>query len=214
MEFAQSTLLWDEYDWYSVLWTDECYIWMGENRGTVNVTRTKDEKLHPDCLVPRFAKKNSFMIWGGILGSTGEKLLVIWEKKDWGSIRARTYIDHILQPVILPFLQRQSRPVIFMDDNAPAHTAQLTVKFKKDNLIHALNWPSGSPDLNPIENIWNILKNRLQAREPRPVQIEEIKKAVVEEWNAITVEEIRKCVDSMPDRIQAVVDNLGGHTRW
>jgi len=55
---------------------------MGENRDTVNVTHATSERFHDDCLLPRFSKKDSFMIWGGILASTGEKLLVIWEKKD------------------------------------------------------------------------------------------------------------------------------------
>jgi len=101
-----------------------------------------------------------------------------------------------------------------MDDNAPAHKAKITQEFKKKHRIHSLDWPSCSPDLNPIENIWNVLKNRLQAREPRPLRIEEIKQAVVEEWNAISTEEMCKYVDSMPNRILDVYNNLGGHTRW
>ncbi len=105
LQFAQSRILWDEWDWHSVLWTDECYIWMGETRDTVHVTHTKNEKHHEDCLLSHFSKKNSFMIWSGILASTGEKLLIIWEKENWGSITAKIYIKHILQPVVLPFFQ-------------------------------------------------------------------------------------------------------------
>lgn len=224
LEFAQSKLEWDEEDWYNIFWTDECYIWMGELRGTVHVTRIKDESFHEDCLLPHFVKKDSFMIWGGILESTEERFLIIWDKKNWGSIKATAYINHILEPVVKPFLHHQyeqilsrqtlSSWIIFMDDTAPAHRAKITQEFKKKNFFRILNWSSNSPDLNPIENIWNLLKNRLQAREPRPQEIEEIKKAVVEEWNAIIIEEIRKYVDSMPKRIQEVISSNGGHTRW
>ena len=144
----------------------------------------------------------------------GDKLLVIWEKDNWGSITAKAYINHVLQPAILPFLQQRTIPILLVEDNAPAHQAKIINKFKKDYFIRTLDWPSNSPDLNPIENIWNLLKNRLQARQPRPQQLEEIKAAVVEEWNAISVEEIQKYVDSMPARIQEVISNNGGHTRW
>src|SRR2546430_392525 len=59
---------------------------------------------HENCLLPCFAKKDSFMIWGAILEFTGEKLLVIGDR---GSITAKAYMDHVLQPVVLPFLQHQ-----------------------------------------------------------------------------------------------------------
>jgi hypothetical protein len=55
---------------------------MRDTRDTIHVTRTKDERFYENCLLPCFSKKNSFIIWGEILGSTGEKLLVIWEKQE------------------------------------------------------------------------------------------------------------------------------------
>ena len=58
--------------------------------------------------VPKFKQENSVMIWGGIPGSEGKKVLVIWEKDDWGTITAQTYINHILVPALYPFWVRES----------------------------------------------------------------------------------------------------------
>jgi hypothetical protein len=78
----------------------------------------------------------------------------------------------------------------------------------------SLNWPASSPDLNPIENIWSILKMRLHDRRPRPRGRAEIREAILEEWDLITEEDIIRCINNMPERIEAVIAANGGHTRW
>jgi len=60
-----------------------------------------------------------------------------------------------------------------------------------------MDWPAHSPDLDPIENIWCHLRNCINSRQPVPSTKDEVKQAVVEEWEKITVEEICKYVDSM-----------------
>lgn len=71
------------------------------------------------------------MIWCGIL-SRKKAPLILWDKKDWETITARTYIDHVLQPVLWPFWDSKSEaqgpatPVWVMEDGAPAHRAHLT----------------------------------------------------------------------------------------
>ena len=67
------------------------------------VTRQVGEEWLDECLLPKFKKGNSIMVWGGILGETGTKVLVLWEKNHWGTITAQTYIDHILQASLWPF---------------------------------------------------------------------------------------------------------------
>lgn len=113
-------------------------------------------------------------------------MLVIWNREGWGSIITWAYIDHILQPIVLPFFEKMRVlsvnlvSPIFMDDNASAHTAKIIKEFKRQYRIISLDWPTYSLDLNPIENVWNLLKNRLQSRQPPPGTKDEIKQAVVE----------------------------------
>ena len=104
--------------------------------------------------------------------------------------------------------------LIFMDDDAFSHTAKITKAFKREHDILSMNWSACSPNLNPIENIWNLLKNWLDACESHPSTKNEIKQAVVEEWDKITVKKIHKHIDSMSEQIQKIIGNLGGHTHW
>lgn len=219
LNFALAHRHWTVADWRRVIWTDESYIWLGGKRGKVYITRAAEEVWLEDCLVPKFSKQDSIMIWGGILGLGGKKAMVIWEREDWGTITAKTYVDHVLVPVIWPMWYWESVQnrcnLWLMEDGASAHRAKLTRAYREYFRIPCLQWPPSSPDLNPIENIWNILKNRLNARNPRPKGKEEVKRALLEEWEFNIKEcDILKFVDSIPERIQAVIDANGGHTRW
>lgn len=130
LRFALQHRHWTREDWRKVIWTDECYIWLGGSCRKIYVTRAVEEEWHDDCIAPKFAKKDSIMIWGGILGSGGRKTIRIWEREDWGTITAHTYCNHILVPLIHPFWFWESHAngqwLWLMEDRAPAHTAILT----------------------------------------------------------------------------------------
>lgn len=101
-----------------------------------------------------------------------------------------------------------------MEDGAPSPCAKLTQSYRDLYTVPCFIWLPSSPDFNPIENIWNLLKTRLNARSPRPKGKEQVRIAVLEEWERISEKDISKFVDSMPQRIQTVIANHGEHTRW
>lgn len=159
------------------------------------------------------------MVWAGICGANdGQKTpILLWQKDDWGNISAATYIPHVLEACLHPFWYVQSHyaggePLLVMEDGASAHRAKLTQTTRERLGITRLDWVASSPDLNPIEYLWKVLMDRINRRAPRPTTQEGVACAIIEEWDKITSADILKLVDTMPTRVQAVIQANGGHT--
>ena len=104
--------------------------------------------------------------------------------------------------------------LIFMHDNARPHVANATRDHLRNLGIRVLPWPAKSPDLNPIEHLWDEVERRLKARPAIPANLQELRQALTEEWQAIPRERIRRVILSMRRRCLAVVAANGGHTRY
>ena len=104
---------------------------------------------------------------------------------------------------------------IFQEDNDPSHGTRsknnVVVRFKTSNWLATMYHPPQSPDLNPMEGVWNILKMRVAKRACNNVA--ELKKAILEVWAEITQEEIRDRIREMPDRCRRVVESGGAPVR-
>ena len=84
-----------------------------------------------------------------------------------GSLTARRYIDDVLSPTVVPFMRNNLDVTLFQQDNARPHSAKLTTEFLNNSNINVLRWPAFSPDLSPIENLWDQIGRRLYgARNP------------------------------------------------
>ena len=106
--------------------------------------------------------------------------------------------------------------LLFMQDNAPRHAAKYTREELQDRGIPYISWPPYSPDLNPIEAVWNIMKDWIQEHygDQDKLSYNTLRKAVREAWDAVTPEQLDALIDEMHDRCEAVIIAEGRHTKY
>ncbi|UYV65892.1 hypothetical protein LAZ67_3005828, partial [Cordylochernes scorpioides] len=118
-----------------------------------------------------------------------------------GTMTAQRYFDDVLRPVTLPFLQGVHN-ALYQQDNARPHTARISQQALQD--VQMFPWPPYSPDLSPIEHVWDIIGRRLHAL-PQPHSEDELWQMVEREWRAIPQDAIRTLIDSLPRRVAACI---------
>ena len=138
-------------------------------------------------------------------------------------MRLRAWMRRLLMAVVASLFGEPSTTQAgvswFQQDNARPHTARITVTYFNNQNIRTLPWPSLSPDLSPIEHLWDELDRRLRVRNvppPHPPSAtpDELFAVLQEDWETITRQTIQHLIASMPRRCRAVIQANGGHTRY
>jgi transposase len=203
---------WTIKNWKTVIWSDESRFTIFKNDGPGRVWRKDGHRYDIENLVPSVKHGGGgIMVWGCFSGKGLGPLV----KVD-GKMNRWDYID-ILEKNLLPLVRNKfnNRNYSFQDDNAPVHTAKAVQDWIKENRIKILeDWPSQSPDLNPIEHLWHELETRLRKRTIHPKKVSELEEALKEEWSKIPYERLGKLIESMPKRIEACISSNGWPTKY
>jgi transposase len=210
--WCRSRRNWTVKEWKRVIWSDECSIQLWQGSRATRVRRMRSERLNLDCLAPTVKHgRGKLMIWACFSWDRLGPIKVIK-----GSVDRYKYVE-ILENGLLPFWRQRSRRFqnpIFQDDGAKVHRAKYVENWKKSNRIVSLPWAAQSPDLNPIEHIWHILKMNISKRKPKPKNLKELEVAIYEEWGQLQKSLLRKLIYSMPRRLRSVILAKGYPTKY
>ena len=214
LQWARQHQRWPVQRWRQILFTDECKFQVDHNDRRQYVYRRRNERFADACVKERdrFGGANT-MVWAGF-SYDGRTRLVFLDRPRGAAgrgVTAQRYIQEVLRPVVVPFMQ-QNPGLVLQHDNAPPHAARMTTNFIQQQNIQTLPWPSMSPDMNPIENVWSYLKDKLMDNNLQTRQ--ELRNFILREWNALPRNYLQGLVRSMRRRCTALVNAGGGHTRY
>lgn len=201
---------WNRQQWSQVLFTDESRFCLEHNDGRVRIWRRRGERLAQGAVRERTAHGGgSIMIWGGISEHHRTPLYHVQ-----GMLNAQGYRDQILRPLVLPALQQMGPLAVLQDDNATPHRARLVNTFLQQTQVHHMDWPSNSPDLNPIEHLWDRLDRGIRRNHPPPRDLQHLLGLLQAEWQAIPQRDIANLIQSMRHRCLECRATRGGHTHY
>lgn len=212
LNFAKKYQEWTVEDWKRVIWSDETKVNRFGSDGRKWCWKQVKTGIQ-DRQVQKTIKHGggSIMIWG-CMTAQGPGFL----SKIDGGLDAALYCN-ILDDELVNTMEWYGLDVedtIFQHDNDPKHTAKATSKWLQEHHIRVLDWPAQSPDLNPIEHLWEHLKRRLSAYDSAPTGVHQLWDRVQHEWELITAEDCMRLIESMPRRIEAVLKAKGKYTKY
>ncbi len=199
---------WTVAQLFKVLFSDESNFCISFGNQGPRVWRKSGKAQNPCSLKSSVKLPQSVLIWAA-MSSAGVGPLCFLKSR----VNAAIYQD-IFEHFMLPSAGKLygDADFIFQQDLAPAHTAKGTKSWFNDHCVTVLDWPANSPDLNPIENLWGIVKRKM--RDTRPNNAGDLKAAIKATWASITPEQCHRLIDSMPRRIDAVIHAKGGPTKY
>uniref|UniRef100_A0A8K9UDX3 Transposase n=1 Tax=Oncorhynchus mykiss TaxID=8022 RepID=A0A8K9UDX3_ONCMY len=207
LKFANDHLDDPKEEWEQVMWSDETKIELFGLNSTRHVWRKKDE-YNPKNTIPTVKHGGgNIILWGCFSAKGTERLHRIEGRMDGAKYR------EILANNLLPSVRalKMGRGWVFQHDNEPKHTARATKEWLRKKHLKVLEWPSQSPDLNPIENLWRELNVHIAQRQPRNLKDLEV---CMEEWAKIPAAVCANLVKNYRKRMISVIANKGFCTKY
>ncbi|KAK3558988.1 hypothetical protein QTP86_000116 [Hemibagrus guttatus] len=190
LKFAREHLDDPEEDWENVIWR-------------------KNAELHPKNTIPIVKHGGgNIMLWGCFSAKGPGRLIHVKERINGAMYR------EILSKNLLPSARALKMKCgwVFQHDNDPKHTARTTKEWLRKKHFKVLEWPSQSPDLNPIENLWRELKIRVAQQQPQNITaLEEI---CMEEWAKLPATVCKNLVATYRKRLASVIANKRYITKY
>lgn len=195
-----------------MIWSDESKFNIFGSNGRQWCWRQVGEPLRDAHVMPTVKHGGgSIMVWG----------CISWEGVgNWKLIEGKMtkcVYREILQQELLDTISKHGldeSTVVFQQDNDPKHNSILLREWFSEQGFSVMRWPPQSPDLNPIEHVWNEVDRRLRRLKHPPTSKKDLWEKICRVWEGIEVDFVRKLINTMPDRCVDVVHAKGGFTLW
>ncbi|GFY08104.1 transposable element Tcb2 transposase [Trichonephila clavipes] len=199
---------WTEQDWACVLFSDESRFSLSSDCRRQLIWRESGTAYRPENIQEKDRYPTcSIMVWAGIMINGRTRLHAVAN----GTMTGQRYIDEVLLPRVRLFRGAVGDKFVFTDDNATCHRTLAVQDCLESEGIQHLVWPARSPDLNPIENMWDALGRQVAGRNYPPTNKNTLIRALTEEWDKLPQQLLDNVVQSMVRRVECCITLHGGH---
>ncbi|GFS68477.1 transposable element Tcb2 transposase [Trichonephila clavipes] len=200
--WAREHVSWTQQQWASVLFTDESRFTMESDSGRLLIWREQRTRYHQSNTVERHSYRGGgILVWAGIsLG--GHTDLHVFHG---GTVTGLRYRDETLDPYVRPYAAAIGNDFILMDDNARPHRARIVEEYLEYHGLERMEWPARSPDLNPIEHLWDYLGREVAALNPPPRSLHELKQGLLCVWSSLPIPVSDNLINSMGNRCRQCI---------
>jgi transposase len=209
VEFCDQMANFGDAFWNNVIWSDETSVQQCPKGKELILRVHSTNKNTLDMINPQIHSGGFSVMFWGCFSKLGLGPLVAIE----GTMNSEKYIE-ILSDYVLPEIQAAGQHMVFMQDNAPCHKSRVVKQFMDEKNIETLDWPPQSPDLNPIENLWAIIKARRQKKFGMPRSRKDLIEQIFFIWDDIEPEIVSKLADSANKRIKECLKAKGKITKY
>lgn len=209
LKFAKDHIQKDPEYWSKVLWSDETKVELFGHNNEKYVWREAGKAFNPRNTIPSVKHGGGSLMFWGCFSAKGPGRLVRID----GIMNKEKYLQILKDNLKTSARQlRLGRSWTFQQDRDPKHTSKIVSQWFREAKIDVLEWPSMSPDLNPIEHLWSYLKKKVRERHPK--NLDELARICEEEWNQIPPSVCAKLVDTYNNRLLEVIKSKGHATRY
>ena len=194
---------WTIRTWRRVHWSDESRFWLRPTDGRVRVWRQRNTSFQDNHILGTTAfGDGGVAVWGCFSFDCKLDLYVLD-----GNLTGQKYRDNVLAPRVVPHFDNHA----FADR---PHRARIVQHFLQQEAVQTIPWPAMSPDMNPIEHVWDFIGRKINQCNPKCQNIDELRTAILQEWQQFPQERLRRLVRTTTRRVTELHNKRGGYTRY